>query len=86
MARTTKSKKDNRFGMRMNDSDFKRLTELANGRSKTDAVLELIDKAELIPELPQYYVQRLRRICDGKKTNTLSKMITVAITEKWGVF
>jgi|1_EtaG_2_1085319.scaffolds.fasta_scaffold172865_1 hypothetical protein len=80
--------KDNFFGMRMDDDQYRALTDFSRerGLSRSQVVLDLLERWELIPDLPEFYVERLARIASSKPSLSISKLISLAVQEKFGSF
>ena len=76
------------FSMRLNKEELKELHSLSRrrGMGKAEVVRTLIRESDLIPNLPDSYVARLSRIAKGKRTSSLSSLITQAITRMYGAF
>ena len=53
---------------------------------KAEALRTLIRESDLIPNLPDIYVERLSRIAKGKRTSSLSSLITQAVVRMYGAF
>ena len=82
------ARKENFFAVRMNDEEYRLLTDLSRefDQNRSQTILSLLRLSSRIPDLPDYYVERLERISSAKSNWTVSKLITDAVREKWGGF
>jgi predicted DNA-binding protein len=76
------------FTMRLDKEELKELQKLSRrrGMGKAEALRTLIRESDLIPNLPDIYVERLSRIAKGKRTSSLSSLITQAVVRMYGAF